>query len=110
MEKAKVWLDCGLSETVSALVGQLYIKAGKNSDVEVFTTFRGDAPDGLVNVLFYVEAGEDANVNVSKVQIHGSHVRHIDQHHTHDGKGSKVKFVSAEVGGKGNLGLCPHGS
>ena len=24
-EKAKVWLDYGLSETVSALVGQLYI-------------------------------------------------------------------------------------
>ena len=78
-EKAKVWLDYGLSETVSALVGQLYIKAGKNSDVEVFTTFEGDAPDGLVNVLFYVEAGENANVNVSKVQIHGSHVRHFDQ-------------------------------
>lgn len=66
--------------------------------------------DGLVNVLFYVEAGENANVNVSKVQIHGSHVRHIDQRYTHDGKGSKVKFVSAEVGGQGNLGLCPHGS
>lgn len=102
-EKAKVWLDYSLSETVSALVGQLYIKAGKNSDVEVFTTFEGDAPDGLVNVLFYVEAGENANVNVSKVQIHGSHVRHIDQRYTHDGKGSKVKFVSAEVGGKETL-------
>ena len=102
-EKAKVWLDYSLSEMIPALIGQLYIKAGKNSDVEIFTTFEGDAPDGLVNVLFYVEAGENAKVTVSKVQIHGSRVRHIDQRYTRDGRGSKVKFVSAEVGGKESL-------
>ena len=102
-EKAKVWLDYSLSEMIPALIGQLYIKAGKNSDIEIFTTFEGDAPDGLVNVLFYVEAGENAKVTVSKVQIHGSRVRHIDQRYTHDGRGSKVKFVSAEVGSKETL-------
>jgi Fe-S cluster assembly protein SufD len=105
-EKASVWLDYSVSEEVPALAGQLHIKAGKNSELHVFTTFDGDAPQGLVNIFYYVEAGEEAKITISKVQIHGTGVRHIDQRLTRDGRGSHVKFISAEVGGRETLVYC----
>ena len=105
-QKASVWLHYTVSEAVPDLVGQLHIQAGKNSVLQVFTLFDGDAPAGLVNLLHYVEAGENASVTISKVQVHGNRVRHIDQRLTRDGKGSRVKFVSAEVGGHQTLVYC----
>lgn len=105
-KKASVWLTYTVSEQVPALTGQLKIKAEAGSDLHVFLLFQGDAPEGLVNVLQYIEADDEAKVTISKVQLQGEQVRHIDQRLTKEGKDARVKFVSAEVGGKETIIYC----
>lgn len=102
-EKASVWLHYEVTEENPRLVGQLKIDAQKGSELHVFELFDGDAEGGYVNLLQYIEAEEDAKVTISKVQIHGEGVRHIDQRLTQESTRAKVKFVSSEVGGKQNL-------
>ncbi|MCH3950320.1 MAG: SufD family Fe-S cluster assembly protein [Acidaminococcus sp.] len=102
-KKGAVWLEYQVTEAAPNLVGQLYIETGKNSDLRVYTLFEGDAPHGSINILHYVAAGEKSNVTVSKVQVQGSRIRHIDQRLVKDGAGSHVKFVSAEIGGHETL-------
>ena len=93
-EEASVWINYTVTEAVPRLVGQLKIQAGKDSRLHVYELFEGDAAEGLVNLL---------QVTISKVQVHGEQVRHIDQRLTREGKEARVKFVSAEVGGRQNL-------
>lgn len=102
-EEASVWITYTVTEEAPRLVGQLKLQAGKDSRLHVYELFDGDAENGLVNLLQYVDAGDGAQVTISKVQIHGEKVRHIDQRLTQEGKEAQVKFVSAEVGGHQNL-------
>ena len=102
-EEASVWINYTVTEAVPRLVGQLKIQAGKDSRLHVYELFEGDAAEGLVNLLQFVEAEDGAQVTISKVQVHGEQVRHIDQRLTREGKEAHVKFVSAEVGGRQNL-------
>ena len=98
--RASVWLVYEVSEAAPELVGQLYIDAGRDSELHLYTLFEGDAPHGLVNIFHYIQTGDHARVTISKVQVQSSRVRHIDQRLTRDGAGSQVKFVSAEIGGR----------
>ena len=102
-EEASVWITYTVTEEAPRLVGQLKLQAGKDSRLHVYELFDGDAENGLVNLLQYVDAGDGAQVTISKVQIHGEKVRHIDQRLTQEGKEAQVKFISAEVGGHQNL-------
>ena len=106
-EKVSVWLHYEVTEENPRLVGQLKIDAQKGSELHVFELFDGDAEGGYVNLLQYIEAEEDAKVTISKVQIHGEGVRHIDQRLSQESTRAKVKFVSSEVGGKQNLIYVP---
>ena len=76
-EEASVWVTYTVTEDVPRLVGQLKIQAGKNSRLHVYELFDGDGENGLVNLLQFVEAGDGAQVTISKVQIHGEKVLHI---------------------------------
>ena len=102
-EEASVWINYTVTEAVPRLVGQLKIQAGKDSRLHVYELFEGDAAEGLVNLLQFVEAEDGAQVTISKVQVHGEQVRHIDQRLTREGKEAHVKFVSAEEGGRQSL-------
>lgn len=97
--EASVWITYTVSEAAPQLVGQLKVTAGKGSQVHVYELFDGDAENGLLDLLQYVDAGEGARVQISKVQIHGDRVRHIDARLTREAKEANVKYVSAEVGG-----------
>lgn len=101
--EASVWITYTVSEAVPKLVGQLKVTAGKGSKVQVYELFDGDAENGLVDLLQYVDAGEGAQVQISKVQVHGDRVRHIDARLVREEKEASVKFVSAEVGGRQNV-------
>lgn len=95
-----VWLRYTVTKEAPQIIGQLYIKAAADSDVKVFITFDGDAPEGEVNLFQYVQAAAGARVRVSKLQLHGDHVRHIDHRLTRIHESACVEFVGAELGGK----------
>ena len=48
----------------------------------------------------YVKTGEGAHVKVSKVQLNGENVRHVEHRYGDAGKESTIDYVSAELGGK----------
>jgi Fe-S cluster assembly scaffold protein SufB len=98
--QGSVWLTYELDEAHPQLIGQLQIKAGAGSTVKVFITFDGDADGGLVNFLNYIEADDQAVVKISKVQLHGHSVRHIEHRYAKTGKQALVDYVSAELGSK----------
>ncbi|ERT60398.1 MULTISPECIES: SufB/SufD family protein [Megasphaera] len=96
----KVWLTYSLSQELPQIVGQLKISAPENSKLEVYLTFDGDAENGSVNLLEYVDAAEAAAVKICKVQLHGEQVRHVEHRYARSGKNSSIDYVSAEVGSK----------
>lgn len=101
--EASVWLTYTVTEDIPQLVGQLKVDAGKNSTLHIYEVFDGDAENGLVNLLQVFTADGGANIQVSKVNVHGLKVRHIDQRLTNEGENARIKFVSAEIGGHENL-------
>ena len=82
------------------LTAQLKIEAAAHSDLTVYLEFEGSADDGSVNFLTYVKTGEGAHVKVSKVQLNGENVRHVEHRYGDAGKESTIDYVSAELGGK----------
>ena len=54
----------------------------------------------MVNFLTYVKTGEKARVKISKVQLNGRSVRHVEHRYGDAGKESTIDYVSAELGGK----------
>ena len=96
-EEASVWVTYTVTEDVPRLVGQLKIQAGKNSRLHVYELFDGDGENGLVNLLQFVEAGDGAQVTISKVQIHGEKVRHIDQRLTREGGHQNLVYVRTDL-------------
>ncbi|MGE1063411.1 SufD family Fe-S cluster assembly protein [Megasphaera paucivorans] len=98
--KGAVWLTYTLSEEVPQIIAQLQIKAGNGSDVSIYLTFEGDAEQGNVNFLNYIEAEKGAKVKISKIQLHGEHVRHIEHRYAKTEKQSFVDYVSAEIGSR----------
>ena len=99
-QKGTVWLDYTVSAAVPQITGQLMIQAGDHSDLTVYLIFDGDAAGGYVNFLTYVKTGEQAHVKISKVQLHGHHVRHVEHRYADAGKESTIDYVSAEIGAK----------
>lgn len=93
-----VHLHYTLSEDMPQVTAQLKIEAAAHSDLKVFLEFDGDAPQGYVNFLTYVKTGEEAKVKISKVQLHGSHVRHVEHRYGDAGAKSTIDYVSAELG------------
>lgn len=97
-KKGTVHLKYTVSDAMPQLTAQLKITAAAGSDLQVFLEFDGDAKDGYVNFLTYVKTEEGAHVKVSKVQLHGSHVRHVEHRYGDAGKKSTIDYVSAELG------------
>lgn len=96
---ASVWLTYSLTEKVPQLVGYLHVIAGKNSTLHIYELFDGDVDEGLMNLLQVITAEDGARIQISKVQLHGPKVRHIDQRLTNEGEKAHIKFVNAEIGG-----------
>ena len=99
-QKGSVHLKYSLSEAMPQLTAQLKIEAAAHSDLTVYLEFDGSADDGSVNFLTYVKTGEGAHVKVSKVQLNGENVRHVEHRYGDAGKESTIDYVSAELGGK----------
>lgn len=99
----KVWLDFTINEVAPQYVGQVYIKAGHDSKLDVYMSFNGGSINGLVNVFEYVEAGDNATVSLNKVQVNGQDTRHIEHRYAKAGESSTVNYISAELGGHKTL-------
>ena len=99
-QKGSVHLKYSVSADQPQLSAQLKIEAAAHSDVTVYLEFDGDADDGMVNFLTYVKTGEKARVKISKVQLNGRSVRHVEHRYGDAGKESTIDYVSAELGGK----------
>lgn len=99
-EKATVWLIYEITEANPDLVGQLHIKAAAGSNLQVNLAFEGDPAKGSVNFLDYVEAADGSTVKISKIQLHGNEVRHVEHRYAKAGKGAHIDYVSAEIGGR----------
>lgn len=99
-QKGTVHLKYSVSSDLPQLSAQLKIEAAPYSDVTVFLEFDGDADDGMVNFLTYVKTDEHARVKISKVQLNGRSVRHVEHRYGDAGKESTIDYVSAELGGK----------
>ena len=99
-QKGSVHLKYSLSADMPQLTAQLKIEAAAHSDLTVYLEFDGDAEDGSVNFLTFVKTGEGAHVKISKVQLNGEHVRHVEHRYGDAGKESTIDYVSAELGGK----------
>ncbi|KMO86502.1 Fe-S cluster assembly protein SufD [Megasphaera cerevisiae DSM 20462] len=95
-----VWLTYTLTETAPQLTGQLKIKAGAGSHLQIFLDFEGGAEHGAVNLLDYIETEEQAVVKISKVQLHTQNVRHIEHRYAKAGEKSTIDYVTAELGAK----------
>lgn len=99
-KKGSVWLHYTVDDKAPQIHGQLYVKAGAHSELNVFITFDGDAEDGEVNLFQYIEAAVGAKVQVSKLQLHGDRVRHIDHRLAKPEQQAYVEFDSVDLGGK----------
>ena len=99
-QTGSVWLTYTPSEAQPQLTGQLTVEAGAGSDLHVYLLFEGGSEQGAVNFLTYVKTEEKAHVKISKVQLHGENVRHVEHRYADAGKESVVDYVNAELGGK----------
>ena len=99
-QKGAVWLTYTLSEDLPQLTAQLSITAAAGADLTVYLLFEGGADNGAVNFLTYVQSGEKAHVKISKVQLNGYGVRHVEHRYADVGKESTVDYVNAEIGAK----------
>lgn len=97
-KKGAVWLTYTVSEALAQLQGQLSITAGVDSELTVYVLFEGGTAEGAVNFLSYVNAADRAKVKISKVQLNGTAIRHIEHRYAVVGKESTVDFVNAELG------------
>lgn len=67
--------------------------------MQVNLAFEGDPAKGSVN-FDYVEAADGSTVKISKIQLHGNEVRHVEHRYAKAGKGAHIDYVSAEIGGR----------
>ena len=96
----KVWLDFTINEVAPQYVGQIYIKTGKDSKLDVYMSYNGGSIHGLVNVFDYLEVGDNATVSLNKVQVNGEDTNHIEHRYAKAGTDSTVNYYSAELGSK----------
>ena len=102
-ETASVWISYHLDDVEDHIAGALRLEAGDNSKLMVYLMFDGGDEDASVNLAEYIYAGENATVKISKVQLNGHQVRHVEHRYATGGANSHIDYVSAEVGGQKTL-------